>query len=72
MKNTSLAIIVCLLAFFATALPAHAASASATYGYDALGRLVTVTYNNGTVITYTYDTAGNRIKQTVTCPASGC
>lgn len=31
------------------------------YTYDALGRVVTVTYSNGAVITYTYDAAGNRI-----------
>ena len=38
---------------------------SATYTYDALGRLIKVTYANGTVITYTWDAAGNRT-QTVT------
>jgi len=30
------------------------------YTYDALGRLATVTYSDGTVITYSYDAAGNR------------
>lgn len=33
---------------------------TATYEYDALGRLARVTYPNGTQTTYTYDAAGNR------------
>ncbi|MBN9397511.1 MAG: RHS repeat protein [Candidatus Melainabacteria bacterium] len=32
---------------------------TATYTYDNLGRLKTVTFTNGTVITYNYDDAGN-------------
>jgi YD repeat-containing protein len=31
-----------------------------SYTYDALGRLVTVTYPNNSTVTYTYDPAGNR------------
>lgn len=41
-----------------TTVPAHAGSA--THQYDSLGRLSQVTYSNGTVITYSYDAAGNR------------
>lgn len=42
-------------------LTASAAFAgSVSYTYDNLGRLVKATYSNGTVITYTYDAAGNR------------
>jgi len=33
---------------------------SATYTYDALGRLTVTTYANGAVVTYTLDPAGNR------------
>lgn len=33
---------------------------SATYTYDSLGRVITITYSTGVVITYTYDAAGNR------------
>lgn len=43
---------------------AHAASV--TYVYDALGRLSKATYSNGTVITYSYDAAGNRTSVVVT------
>jgi YD repeat-containing protein len=41
-------------------LTAFAAEAGTTYTYDDLGRLSTVTYDNGRKITYTYDPAGNR------------
>jgi len=39
---------------------------------DALGRLITLTYDNGTKITYVYDAAGNRTTQGVTCGSGGC
>jgi len=42
------------------ASPALATSATTTYTYDDLGRIATVTYQNGMVVTYTYDPAGNR------------
>lgn len=42
------------------------AAGSATHTYDSLGRLKTVTYSNGVVITYVYDEAGNRTSYTVT------
>ncbi|WP_211101952.1 RHS repeat domain-containing protein [Nitrospirillum pindoramense] len=31
-----------------------------TYKYDALGRVISVTYPNNSTISYTYDAAGNR------------
>lgn len=37
-----------------------------TYQYDSLNRLIGVTYPDGTVIQYTYDAAGNRLKLTPT------
>jgi len=37
-----------------------------TYTYDALGRLHSVTYQNGGSVTYTYDAAGNRTQVTNT------
>jgi YD repeat-containing protein len=35
------------------------------YTYDVLGRVVSATYANGAVITYTYDPAGNRTQQVI-------
>jgi YD repeat-containing protein len=40
------------------------------YNYDALGRLQSVQYQNGTTVAYTYDPAGNRTQVTNT-PGSG-
>lgn len=48
------------------------ASDSITYGYDSRGRLHTVTYQNGTVITYNYDACGNRTSVVTTCPGGTC
>ena len=36
------------------------------YTYDALGRVITATYGNGTTTTYTYDPTDNRTAQTTT------
>lgn len=46
-----------------------------TYGYDPLGRLITVTYltsGGSTVITYTYDVAGNRTSKVIQCTGTTC
>lgn len=43
-----------------------AANSSATYGYDGLGRLTSVLYDNGVCIAYGYDANGNRTAQTNT------
>ena len=50
-------------------LAAHAGSVS--YGYDALGRLASAVFSNGsstTSITYSYDAAGNRTSVVTTSP----
>jgi YD repeat-containing protein len=54
-----------LFAFGAVYLSA-ALAGSATYLYDSLGRLTQVTYSNGTVIKYAYDSAGNRTSTVIT------
>ncbi len=48
------------------------ATDSATYTYDSMGRLKTVTFANGTVITYSYDAAGNRTSVVTSCSGTGC
>ena len=40
------------------------------YNYDALGRLQSVSYQNGGSVTYTYDAAGNRTQVTNTAGSS--
>lgn len=45
---------------------------TATYTYDSLGRVKTVTFTNGTVITYNYDALGNRTSVVTACPSGTC
>lgn len=47
----------CLVIFLNTG---QAAAGLEQYTYDALGRLATITYPNGSTIAYAYDAAGNR------------
>ena len=59
----------CLCAAMLAGLPAYAGSVSFTY--DALGRLASTVYSNGsstTTITYSYDPGGNRISVVTTSP----
>jgi len=46
-----------------------AAANSMVYTYDSFGRISEVTYGDGTVVTYTYDTAGNRTATSCTGPS---
>jgi uncharacterized protein RhaS with RHS repeats len=48
-----------------------AANGAVTYTYDALGRLVSMSYDNNVLVYYIYDANGNRLKQginSVTAP----
>jgi YD repeat-containing protein len=45
--------------------PASAANGSVTYAYDALGRIVSASYDTGVIVIYTYDANGNRLSQTI-------
>jgi YD repeat-containing protein len=47
------------------AAPASAHAETATYSYDALGRLIRVVYSTGYTLTYSYDANGNRIARVV-------
>lgn len=57
------------IAIAALALAAGVLLADETCTYDAAGRLLSVDYGNGIVITYTYDKAGNLTSQTMTVAA---
>jgi len=65
MNRIALMSLVAAMMFVMSAPIAHAqTSPSVAYTYDARGRLTSATYtggvNNGLVITYSYDAAGNR------------
>ena len=47
-------------------LPGSLLGVTVSYQYDALHRLTSVDYGNGTVIAYAYDPAGNRTEKVVT------
>jgi YD repeat-containing protein len=60
LKKTLLILIMWLLSF--TSITAI------QYTYDNLNRLIRVEYDNGSIIEYQYDGAGNRIQKAVTAP----
>lgn len=67
MRHTRLALLTAALIFIATS-PASVHSASATYQYDTRGRVSKITYDDGTIVDYTYDLNGNRTGGTKTSP----
>ncbi|RMF95337.1 MAG: hypothetical protein D6727_10915 [Gammaproteobacteria bacterium] len=58
-------------ALLAVGILAAPAAPAETYSYDELGRLVRVTYDDGSVIEYSYDAAGNRLAASSSSPPPG-
>jgi len=56
-ESVKLVMLVLVILYLGVPLPAAAGTAS--YHYDAAGRLTGVTYDNGRIIQYTYDAMGN-------------
>ncbi len=58
-----------MAAFFVTAFAqagsALATSGSVVYSYDALGRVISATYDTNVIVYYNYDANGNRTQQVV-------
>jgi YD repeat-containing protein len=50
---------------FCLLLPAGSLAGAARYKYDGAGRLISVQYDNGVTVKYTYDQMGNRLTETV-------
>jgi YD repeat-containing protein len=44
---------------------AHAANGSVVYTYDALGRVVSASYDTNVIVYYSYDANGNRTQQVI-------
>ena len=55
----------------ACALAASLPAQTVNYAYDAAGRLASVTYPNGKVLSYTYDAVGNLLRRVVSAPIAG-
>lgn len=59
MSKLLLVIITCAMVQY---LPSTSFASNVTYTYDNLNRITKVDYGNGTVASYTYDNAGNRLR----------
>lgn len=64
------ALVICLFSVWLGSLPPVAAE-TVNYTYDDLNRLIKVEHEDGTVVQYTYDAAGNRLSHQVVPPAGG-
>jgi uncharacterized protein (TIGR03437 family) len=60
-----------LTALALCALATTLAGQTASYTYDAAGRLSSVAYPNGKTLAYTYDPAGNLLRRLVSTPGTG-
>jgi len=69
LRSIKSGILVGILAVGFFFLPGFRTVAQAvTYVYDDLNRLTQIVYDDGTVITYTYDEVGNRLQEQITVP----
>lgn len=64
-KAGGLLVLVLALLGLAPAGPAAAANGSVVYTYDALGRVLTASYDTGVIVIYSYDANGNRTQQVI-------
>ena len=60
-----------LSALLIAAIAQSASAGTTSYKYDALGRVTEVDYPDGSIVTYTYDSAGNRTQTTRTAGTTG-
>lgn len=65
MRNSLLLAAALGLLTFLAAAPVGAANGSVVYTYDALGRVLTASYDTGVIIIYGYDANGNRTQQVI-------
>jgi YD repeat-containing protein len=63
LRHSLLSILTILLLLFTSVIASY--GESATYVYDELNRLIQIRYEDGTVINYSYDQAGNRIAESI-------
>jgi YD repeat-containing protein len=56
---------LCCVALQLEVQRAHAVNGAVTYTYDALGRVITASYDTGVIVIYTYDANGNRTQQVI-------
>jgi YD repeat-containing protein len=71
-SRQSIRLTIAALALVGNAIagPALAANGSVVYTYDALGRVLTMSYDTGALVFYTYDANGNRLSQTINTNAA--
>lgn len=64
-KSVALALYLLAISAPLTEHSANAANGSITYTYDALGRILTASYDTGVIVIYSYDANGNRTQQVI-------
>jgi YD repeat-containing protein len=64
-KRVCALILLTLLVWASGNLTGFAANGSVVYTYDALGRVLTASYDTRVIVIYTYDANGNRTQQVV-------